>query len=110
VNEYLLLFNKAFGKKLKPADIAGSDPITTRIARHLGQDRYDHGVPADLFLRERDKYLEQLSSARLNVFRLCFRRLMRPYLSDSTKGNPFIHQRVGMFLLDHSSRHFSFLH
>lgn len=72
VNEYLLLFNKAFGKKLKPADIAGSDPITTRIARHLGQDRYDHGVPADLFLRERDKYLEQLSSATFERFQALF--------------------------------------
>ena len=71
-DEYLLFFNKAFGKTLKPSDISGSDPIVMRIARHLGENRFDHGVPADVFLRERDKILPQLSHATLQRFEALF--------------------------------------
>jgi hypothetical protein len=72
--EYLRLFNQAFGKSVTTSDIPGGDPIVKRIARHLGQDRFDHGVPADVFLRERDKILPQLSQQTLDRFAELFRR------------------------------------
>src|SRR5439155_15746661 len=55
--EYLELYNKAFGASLKEADLTGGDPIVARIARHLGVERFDHGRPADVLLRERDTFL-----------------------------------------------------
>src|SRR5438874_1028882 len=48
VDEYLGLYNKAFGKSIKPKDLKGNDPIVARIARHEGVDRFDHGRPADV--------------------------------------------------------------
>jgi hypothetical protein len=73
-DEYLRLFNQAFGKRLTTSDIQGGELIVKRIARHLGQDRFDHGAPADVFLRERDKILPQLSQQTLGRFAELFRR------------------------------------
>ncbi len=75
--EYLELYNKAFGAALKEADLPGSDPIVTRIARHLGVERFDHGRPADVLLRERDTVLPKLSDATLKRFEALFERINR---------------------------------
>jgi hypothetical protein len=74
-DEYFLLYNKAFDKTLKSKDLTGSDPIVARIARHEGVDRFDHGRPADVLLRERDVILPKLSEATLKRFEALFERV-----------------------------------
>jgi predicted ATP-dependent endonuclease of OLD family len=77
VNEYLGLYNKAFGKALKVKDLTGKDPIVSRIARHEGVERFDHGRPADVLLREREEILSQLSEDTLTRFEDLFGRINR---------------------------------
>lgn len=71
-SEYLHLYNRAFGASLKESDLSGADPIVSRIARHVSVDRFDHGRPADTFLRERDKFLPSLSDETLKRFEKLF--------------------------------------
>ena len=73
--EYLELYNRAFKSTVKEADLKGDDPIVARIARHLGVDRFDHGRPADVFLRQRDELLPKLSEATLKRFEALFDRI-----------------------------------
>jgi predicted ATP-dependent endonuclease of OLD family len=73
--EYLDLYNRAFGKALEPKDISGSDPIVARIARHEGIDRFDHGRPADVLLRERENILSKLSEETLKRFESLLQRI-----------------------------------
>lgn len=75
VDEYLALYNKAFSKSLKATDLQGNDPIVTRIARHKGLDRFDHGRPADVLLREREAILKTLSEETLKRFEDLFTRI-----------------------------------
>jgi energy-coupling factor transporter ATP-binding protein EcfA2 len=75
VDEYLDLYNKAFNKTLKAGDLKGTDPIAGRIARHEGVERFDHGRPADVLLRERDSILLQLSEETLKRFESLFERI-----------------------------------
>jgi predicted ATPase len=75
VDEYLELYNKAFGKAVKSSDLRGSDTIISRITRHVGVSRYDHGQPADVMLRERDVVLVKLSEATLKRFEDLFGRI-----------------------------------
>jgi predicted ATP-dependent endonuclease of OLD family len=74
-DEYLGLYNKAFGKSIKAKDLKGNDPIVARIARHEGVDRYDHGRPADVMLREREAILSTLSEHTLKRFEDLFGRI-----------------------------------
>ena len=74
-DEYLGLYNKAFGKSLEAKDLKGNDPIVARIARHESVDRYDHGRPADVLLRERETALFELSEDTLKRFEDLFRRI-----------------------------------
>ena len=74
-SEYLELYNAAFGAKLDLASLSGTDPIVARIARNIGVDRFDHGVPADHFLRNRDKVLPHLTEESLRRFSELFRRV-----------------------------------
>jgi len=74
VPEYLELYNKAFGASLAEATLTGNDPIVSRIARHLG-NRFDHGRPADVLLRQRDTFLPKLSEATLKRFEKLFERI-----------------------------------
>jgi hypothetical protein len=73
--EYLRLYNKAFGKLLKAEDLKGNDSIVARIARHEDIERFDHGRPADVLLRERDAELPRLSEETLKRFEELFRRI-----------------------------------
>lgn len=75
IGEYLDLYNKAFGKKLAEKDLKGDDPIVSRIARYEGVDRYDHGRPADVLLREREAVMKALSSATLDRFENLFKQI-----------------------------------
>jgi hypothetical protein len=73
--EYLSLYNEAFGKNLKPEDLVGTDAIVSRIARKEGVERFDHGRPADVMLRDRDKVLASLSDATFKRFEDLFARI-----------------------------------
>lgn len=74
-DEYLGLYNRAFGKSLKTGDLQGNDAIVTRIARYEGISRFDHGRPADVLLRERDIFLSTLSEETLKRFEDLFQRI-----------------------------------
>ena len=56
VDDYLELFNTAMSKSLKEADLPPGDRIVRRIAEKIGSD-FEHGDPADYFLRHRDQLL-----------------------------------------------------
>jgi len=71
-DEYLELFNNAYGTSIACADLTGDGPIVKRIARTIGQEKFDHGLPADRFLRERDQLLSKLSEETLNRFQRLF--------------------------------------
>ena len=73
--EYLWLYNKAFGKTIKAEDFKGNDPVVVRIARLEGVERFDHGRPADVLLREREAVLSKLSDETLKRFEELFRRI-----------------------------------
>jgi predicted ATP-dependent endonuclease of OLD family len=73
--EYLGLYNKAFGKAIEPKELKGSDPIVARIARMEGVERFDHGRPADVLLREREGVLTKLSEKTLQRFEKLFKRI-----------------------------------
>jgi hypothetical protein len=75
VGDYLALFNRTFGTVISKEDLCGNDPIVRRIARHCGKDRFDHGRPADYFLRSRDEILTSLSVETLDKFERLFARI-----------------------------------
>lgn len=77
VSDYLALFNAAFGQSLSDSDLDGNDPIVRRIARKIGVDRFDHGKPADRFLRTRDQVLPTLSGKTCDNFEKLFERINR---------------------------------
>jgi energy-coupling factor transporter ATP-binding protein EcfA2 len=74
-DEYLELFNRAFGKTFTTADFTGSDPIVSRCARLLAVDRYDHGKPATVLLRNHPDILPRLSQETLRRFEILFERV-----------------------------------
>jgi predicted ATP-dependent endonuclease of OLD family len=73
--EYLDLYNRAFGSGITEKHLVGSDPIVSRIARYIKQDRFDHGRPADILLRQRDTFLNTLSPNTLDRFEKLFKRV-----------------------------------
>jgi hypothetical protein len=73
--EYLGLYNKAFGRTLRPEDLTGDDPIVARIARLEGVERFDHGRPADVLLRDRERALSKLGKMTLARFEDLFKRI-----------------------------------
>lgn len=78
-DEYIGLYNKAFGKVLKVKDLKGTDAIVVRIARYEDVARYDHGRPADVLLRERDAVLSTLSENTLKRFEELIIRINRTF-------------------------------
>lgn len=74
-SDYLKLYNDTFGKTHKPEDLKGSDQIVNKLARLEGIPRFNHGRPADVFLRNRDKYLDKLSDETLNNFEKLFEKI-----------------------------------
>jgi energy-coupling factor transporter ATP-binding protein EcfA2 len=74
-SDYLKLYNTAFGLSVNIGDLPGSDPIVRRLARKAGVKRFDHGRPADAFLRNRDTLLPALSEETLDRFERLFEML-----------------------------------
>lgn len=83
-DDYLRLYNRAFGTNAKLADLKGSDPIVRRLARHAGIDRYDHGKPADVLLRDKPTLLGSFSEATLANFEKLFERVNATFRSGTT--------------------------
>ncbi|MFQ8433222.1 AAA family ATPase [Amaricoccus sp. W119] len=74
-DDYVALYNAAFGKKVKAADLTGTGPIVQQIARAEGVGRYDHNAPAEVLLRERAKRVAALSAETLDAFEALFKRI-----------------------------------
>ncbi|MDF1687888.1 MAG: AAA family ATPase [Parvibaculaceae bacterium] len=73
--DYVSIYNKAFGKKVKVADLTGSDPIVRQIARAEGGDRFNHEAPANALLRSKESILSELSEETLTAFEGLFKRI-----------------------------------
>jgi energy-coupling factor transporter ATP-binding protein EcfA2 len=74
-DDYLALYNAAFNKKIRAADLTGTDPIVQQIARAEGVARYDHNAPAEVLLRERAKRVAALSEETLGAFEALFKHI-----------------------------------
>jgi len=74
-DDYLALYNAAFGKRINAADLMGTHPIVHQIARVEGIVRYDHNAPAEVLLRERAKRVAALSGKTLDAFEALFKRI-----------------------------------
>jgi len=75
VADYLSIYNEAFSDTIKPDDLNGSDPIISQISRYRKLKNFDHGKPADLFLRKRDEILSKLSEETISNFEKLFERI-----------------------------------
>jgi ABC-type cobalamin/Fe3+-siderophores transport system ATPase subunit len=74
-DEYLKLFNEAFSKSFKISDLVGKDPIVNRLARLLKVERYDHGLPATVLLKNYPTFLPTLAPETLTRFETLFQRI-----------------------------------
>lgn len=72
--DYVRLYNVAFGSKLKVGDLKGTDQILLRIERAVGK-RFDHGKPADILLRRRDELLPKMAAETFDNFETLFRTI-----------------------------------
>lgn len=81
--DYIKLYNAAFGKKIKISDLQGDDSIVKKIARHEDIERFNHDAPADMLLRDKNKWLEKLSSETLDAFEKLFKRINETLRTDS---------------------------
>ena len=75
VTDYLSIFNPALAATFAESDIQSQEPIVRQLARLLGVDRFNHGLPADYLLRNRDKVLPALSDETLDNFERLFERV-----------------------------------
>jgi energy-coupling factor transporter ATP-binding protein EcfA2 len=73
VDDYLALYNQAFGKSLRAADLPAGERILERIKEKEGD--FDAGRPADALLRLRDKLLPPLRATTRARFEELFRRI-----------------------------------
>jgi energy-coupling factor transporter ATP-binding protein EcfA2 len=74
IDDYLLIFNEAMGQNLAAADLPPGDRIVKRIAEKTGVD-FEHGGPADHFLRHRDEILPKISPVSLDRFEQLIERI-----------------------------------
>ncbi|MEV8085688.1 AAA family ATPase [Pseudarthrobacter oxydans] len=70
--DYLHLYNLAFGTKLTTKTAPGSDKIVARISRATKATFADHGRPADYLLRHKIAQLSKLSDTTLDRFEKLF--------------------------------------
>lgn len=73
-DDYLAIYNAALEDHVKKENLQGTDQIVNQIARYNGVQRFNHGKPADYFLRNRDRILDDLSDETLNNFESLFMR------------------------------------
>lgn len=74
IDDYLMIFNEVMGQSLVAADLPPGDRIVKRIAEKIGHD-FEHGDPADYFLRHRDQVLPKLAPATLDRFEKLVERI-----------------------------------
>lgn len=74
-SDYVMLFNRAFDEDVDVDDLEGTDPIVSRIARHRESGDYNHGIPANELLNNRDEILPELSEDTLSRFEDLFGRI-----------------------------------
>ena len=79
VNDYLNIYNKAFKKTHKVSDLQGSDQLVCKLARLESIDRFDHGRPADYFLRNKIDILPTLTETTLVNFENLIRRINQTF-------------------------------
>ena len=84
VDDYLMLYNRAFKSKISRDQLKGTDPLVSRISRHQEIERFDHGRPADVLLRHRDELLPKLSDDSLARFEKLFERINATLPADTT--------------------------
>lgn len=70
-DEYLELYNIAFGSRVVVSDLQGNDSIIKRLERYRGE-KFDHLKPATVFLRNKETFLERLSEETLGKFEALF--------------------------------------
>jgi hypothetical protein len=75
VNDYLLIFNAAFGTSVSSSALTGTDTVLGRLARQQHLPHIDQEIPAKLLLRRRDELLPRLSKQTLKRFEALFVRL-----------------------------------
>lgn len=73
VEDYLALYNQAYGKAVRAADLPNGERIVERIREKEGD--FDIGRPADALLRLRDKLLPPLKPATRARFEELFRKI-----------------------------------
>jgi energy-coupling factor transporter ATP-binding protein EcfA2 len=73
VDDYLALYNQAFGKALRAAELPNGGRILERIREKEGD--FDPSRPADALLRLRDKLLPPLKATTRGRFEELFRRI-----------------------------------
>ena len=74
-SDYLRIFNGGMNQSMTSANLVGDGPIVGRLARAMSVARYDHGRPADFFLRNRDTVLAELADETLERFERLFKRV-----------------------------------
>jgi predicted ATP-dependent endonuclease of OLD family len=74
-DDYLKLLNAAFEKNFTASDLVGKDPLVRRSARLLGVERYDHGKPATILLKNYAKILPKLSTQTISNFEKLFTKI-----------------------------------
>lgn len=75
VSDYLELFNRAFGASVNPSDLNTSEPIVSQLAKILTVDRYDHGLPADILLKNHDELIPKFNDSTLKNFEALFEKI-----------------------------------
>jgi predicted ATP-dependent endonuclease of OLD family len=75
-DDYLKLYNAAFGKSVTVEALTGNDSVVSKIARFEGVDRFNHNKPAEVLLRDRTM-LTMLSAETLENFDKLIQRLNR---------------------------------
>jgi len=73
--DYIKLFNAAFGTSFTVADLDGGGPIVGKCARLMGQSRYDHGRPATVLLKNYAYFLPEMSEQTFDRFEALFKRV-----------------------------------
>jgi predicted ATP-dependent endonuclease of OLD family len=79
IDDYLKIYNNTFGKSHKSANLHGTDPIISRIARFEGITRFEHGKPADYFIRNKVDILPKLSNVTLTNFENLIERINKTF-------------------------------
>ncbi len=74
-SDYLLVYNEAFGTKLKPDDLPQGDRIVKRIELHAGGQRFDHNAPAYALLTRQDELMPKVAPTTLDAFQRLISRI-----------------------------------